>query len=288
MVTKKAAVIGYPVKHSLSPAIHNYWIKKYGIDGEYGLLETKPENLEGTLRGLKAYDYAGCNLTVPHKVEAFKYMDRITDAAKIIGAVNTVKVEDSGSLTGTNTDYIGFKDNITEYLSKHHPEHKMEKAVIIGAGGAARAVVAAVVAMNIKQIVVVNRTRDKAKILKNELSSFSMDGKDYSADIIIGNWKDRNELLENADLLVNTTILGMEGQNPLDIDLDYLPDYALVNDIVYRPLQTELLRKAEVRGNKVLDGLGMLLYQAVGGFELWFGVKPEVTDDLRKLVEGNL
>lgn len=284
---KKVAVIGYPVKHSLSPLIHNYWINKYGIDAEYGYMEVRPENLENTLRNLGINGYSGCNLTVPHKVEAAKIVDKISDVALVIGAVNTIAIHD-GFLYGDNTDAVGFFDNIINYVSENNlkDSFNIDKAVIIGAGGAAKAVAASLAASKTnKEIVIVNRTKSKAQEIREHLAFAVFEGERHNSDIKIAGWDELDNVLEGANLLVNTTILGMVGQETLDINLDKLPKEALVNDIVYKPLETDLLRQAKKRGNKVVDGLGMLLYQAVGGFELWFGIKPEVTKELRQLVE---
>ena len=281
---KKLAVIGYPVKHSLSPLIHNYWIDKYGFDAEYGLLETKPEDLEATLRNLKKNSYVGCNLTVPHKILAMDIVDVITDTAKIIGAVNTISLQDDGTLIGDNTDKYGFLTNLVNHIEEFRIDRPLKKAVVIGAGGAARAIVAALVYFGINEIIIVNRSQEKADIIKNDLSSFIIGSETYSSVITTQNWQTLDESLDRADLLVNTTTLGMEGQPELSINLDKLPKHAIVNDIVYKPLETSLLKKARSKGNYTVDGLGMLLYQAVGGFEQWLGKKPEVTKELRQFI----
>jgi shikimate dehydrogenase len=293
MTLKKVAVIGYPVKHSLSPKLHGYWINQYkeelkakGIEAEYGMLEVAPEDLEKTLLGLKDNGYVGCNLTVPHKEAALKIVKNISSQAKIVGAINTIHIEESGSLFGNNTDVGGFLDNIIDSISNNYRfDFSLGKVVVIGAGGASRAVIAGLATViKAREIVIINRTKERAEKIKSDLENITIDGLSYKSSITIANWEDRNNILEDANLLVNTTSLGMIGKPELDINLDKLPTSALVTDIVYKPLETTLLKNARNRGNKVVDGLGMLLYQAQGGFELWFGIKPEVTEDLRKFI----
>ncbi|MCE3231861.1 MAG: aroE [Rickettsiaceae bacterium] len=279
MVLKKVAVIGYPVKHSLSPKLHGYWLEKYkdelrakGIEGEYGMVEVTPDSLEYFLKNMAKNGYAGCNITVPHKERAFEIIRQIgevSEIAKLIGAVNAVVVQDDGKLFGTNTDAYGYIENIKRNANGF--DFTAGKAVVLGAGGAARAVVAGLIDEKGPQIILLNRTKDKAEKIKVDLGN-----------VIVADWQGRGEILKDTNLLVNTTVLGMTGQPELDINLEKLPTDALVTDIVYKPLETNLLKNARNRGNKVVDGLGMLLYQAQGGFELWFGMKPEVTEDLRK------
>lgn len=287
-MTKRAAVIGYPIKHSLSPVIHNYWLKKYNIDGIYEKIEVKPEELAEFLEKMKVEkDFVGCNVTVPHKEAVYEYLlgEGLEELSVSIGAVNTIFSNPVNQmLEGYNTDAIGFVKNIDDFVVNNNIEVKANKAVVIGAGGAARAVVAGLVLGEYEEIIITNRTLEKAEKIKEEFCEFNLSDFECLSNIKTAPWKDRNDILENANLLVNTTILGMEGQQPLDINLAKLPKEALVNDIVYKPLETELLKQARLRGNKAVDGLGMLLYQAVEGFEMWFGVKPEVTDELRQLV----
>ena len=293
MTTKKAAVIGYPVKHSLSPVLHGYWLKKYNIDGEYGFLEVKPEDLEETLLSLKDKGYVGCNLTIPHKESAFDIAGVLDYKAFAIGAVNTIKVNDSG-LFASNTDAYGFTENIKQSYPVF--DFTGGKAVVLGAGGAARAIIFGLLQENVTEIVVTNRTYSKAEELIEYVKSAAkkkkffdqMVGWENNSILKVASWDERNEILADANLLVNTTSLGMKGQPELDISLEKLPKNALVTDIVYTPLETGLLKKARERGNFVVDGLGMLLYQAVAGFEMWFGIKPEVTDDLREHVLSHI
>ncbi len=264
----KAGVIGFPVEHSLSPRLHNYWLKKYNIAGEYKAYPVKPENLAGFIDDLrKDEDFVGVNLTIPHKETVIPFLDGIDDIAMAIGAVNTIIAKD-GKLHGTNTDVYGFYENIHQHIKGKN------KAVVLGAGGAAKAVIFALEMEKFEEIIITNRTRDRALILAHIYTSGSQ----------VANWENRNKILENVDLLVNTTSLGMTGKEPLEIDLSLLPKTALVTDIVYNPLVTPLLAQAQARGNPTVDGLGMLLHQAVPAFEAWFGVKPEVTQELRQYV----
>lgn len=275
----KAGVIGYPVKHSLSPRIHNYWLKKYNIKGSYDAIEVHPDNLKGFLVSMIKNGFSGVNVTIPHKEKVLEILNNAADPfAKFIGAVNTIIIKDKNFIC-TNTDFIGFSRNVIE----KEPEFDFSegKAVVIGAGGAARAVIFALLSLNVPEIIIVNRTREKSEIIKTKaIKNFQVADK----KILVAEWKNISEILKNASLLVNTTSLGMVGQNKLEIDLSNLPKTALVNDIVYNPLETKLLKTAKLRGNKVVDGLGMLLHQAAPGFEAWFGVRPEIDDNLRKFV----
>jgi shikimate dehydrogenase len=264
---KIAGVFGWPVNHSLSPKLHGYWLKHYGIDGEYTAQAVEPDNLAAALKSLPKKNWRGCNLTLPHKETAVEILDSLDEVAESIGAVNTVVVGADGALRGTNTDAYGFFENIRSSLPK-----QKRKAVVLGAGGAAKAVCYALIQTGFSEIVVANRTQDKSTSLVAQ----------FKGNITVGNWENRSVLLECADLLVNTTSLGMKGKDALDIDLAKLPTSALVTDIVYVPLLTPLLEKAKARGNPIVDGLGMLLHQAVPGFEAWFGVRPEVTGKLRE------
>lgn len=263
---KKAGVIGYPVTHSLSPALHGYWLKHYGIEGSYVPLETPPDQLEHKVRSLIQQGFAGANLTLPHKELILPMLDSIDATAQAIGAVNTLIFRD-GKMHGTNTDAYGFMENISPHLTGKH------KAVVLGAGGAAKAVVFALAEAGFKDIIITNRSVDKAEELANNYQTASA-----------APWEKRGAILEGADLLVNATSLGLAGKAPLDMSLDALPTSALVTDIVYAPLITELLKNAAARANPIVDGLGMLLHQAAPGFEAWFGQKPEVTQALRDAV----
>jgi shikimate dehydrogenase len=265
---KLAGVIGWPVEHSLSPKLHSYWLKHYGIDGEYSAWAAEPKNLAAALKSLPQKNWHGCNLTIPHKEAALALVDSVDDVARAIGAINTIIVKEN-KLHGTNTDAYGFIENIRPHL----PARK-NKAVVLGAGGAARAVCYALIKEGFASVSVINRTHDKSIVLAEQFGNM----------ISAATWENRAALLGDADLLVNTTSLGMKGKEPLDLDLSKLPTSALVTDIVYTPLVTPLLQQAKTRGNRIVDGLGMLLYQAVPGFAAWFGTRPEVTDELREHV----
>jgi shikimate dehydrogenase len=271
-LTKQAAVIGWPINHALSPRIHNYWLKKYGIDGTYISLPVKPEDLEQTLRALPARGFSGINITVPHKEKALDFLDHLEPLARQIGAVNTVLVRTNGSLEGRNTDVYGFTQNLLAAGFKPNDR----PTVVLGAGGAARAAIAGLVDMGMTTIRIVNRTAERAGILAKAFPT---------AKISVHDWKDASAL-KDAALLVNATSLGMQGQPELDLPLDALPRDAWVNDIVYAPLVTSLLKRAAGRGHQTVDGLGMLLHQARPAFAAFFGVEPDVTDDLRRHVLG--
>lgn len=260
--------MGWPVAHSRSPRLHGYWLKQYGIDGSYVHLPVAPEDLPAALAKLGGEGFAGVNLTVPHKEAALSLVDEVSEEAARIGAINTVFVRNS-RLTGTNTDAYGFITALRSAVPDSDPARA--PAVVIGAGGAARAVCHALAAAGCPEIRLVNRTRDRAEAL----------AKNIGAPVTVEAWENRNQAIENTGILVNTTTMGMTGQPPLDLDLARLPAAAVVNDIVYTPLETPLLAQARTRGHRVVDGLGMLLYQAQAGFEGWFGVKPAVTPELR-------
>jgi len=267
-----AGVMGWPVAHSLSPRLHGYWLRHYGIDGAYVPLPVRPERLGSALRALPDLGFAGCNLTVPHKEAALAALDEVAEDARRIGAVNTILVRADGSLYGWNTDIEGFAQSLIAALPEWSIAGKY--AVVLGAGGAARAVVAAVQNLGAEEVVILNRTRERAEALATDLGEA----------IRPLSWERRSEALSQAALLINTTTLGMLGKPPLSIDLAPLPTDAVVADIVYAPLETPLLAEARRRGHRVVDGLGMLLYQAVPGFEAWFGRRPEVTPALRDFV----
>jgi shikimate dehydrogenase len=265
----KAGVMGWPVAHSRSPRLHGYWLARYGIDGSYQALAVSPDALAGELAGLAGRGFAGVNLTLPHKQAALGLMTSLSPAAKAIGAVNTVVVAAGGALAGDNSDGFGFLENLRHgapgWSATAGP------AVVLGAGGAARAICHALAGAGAPELRLVNRTLERAEALAADLGG----------PLAAVPWAERSRALDGAALLVNTTTLGMVGQPALDIDLGPLPAGALVNDIVYAPLETRLLAAAAARGNPVVDGLGMLLHQARPGFEAWFGVAPEVTPELR-------
>ncbi len=274
--TLLAGVIGWPVAHSLSPRLHGFWLARYGIDGAYLPLAVRPDDIEDALRALPKLGFRGANVTVPHKPAAFAAMDRLSPTAARLGAVNTVVVDADGTLSGDNTDGFGF----TENLLAGAPDLKIQGAVttVFGAGGAARAVVAALVDAGAAEVRLVNRTRARAEALAHDLGG----------PVEPLPWDHTRTALEGTALVVNTTSLGMAGATPFDLDLQALPASATVTDIVYNPLETPLLAAARARGNRIVDGLGMLLHQARPGFEAWFGVAPEVTAELRDHVVAGL
>jgi shikimate dehydrogenase len=271
-----SGIMGWPVSHSLSPRLHGFWLDYYGIDGAYIPLAVQPENLEQALRALPALGFAGVNLTVPHKEAALEFVDFHDDVAARIGAINTVVVRPDGSLEGSNTDGCGFLQSVHEVVPQWRAGDG--PVALIGAGGAARAVCAALQNAGAPEIRIVNRTAERAERLAG----------DFGAPLIAVPWAERTEALDGASLLVNATILGMRGQPALDLDLGPLPHSAVVADIVYVPLITSLLRNAEARNNRIVDGLGMLLHQARPGFAAWFGREPEITPDLRAHVLDRL
>lgn len=268
--------MGWPVGHSLSPKVHGFWLKQYGIAGEYVRIAVEPEEFPEKLKKLQTNGFAGVNVTVPHKEAALANVDEVHPLAQRIGAVNTVVVREDGILYGFNTDGFGFLENLKAGYEKFDPS--AGPAVVLGAGGAARAVVVALLDAGAPEVRLLNRTRERAEQLAEELTGIG------TGIIKVGNWGARSCHLSDAALLTNTTTLGMQGQRALELDLDQLPTTALVNDIVYAPLETDLLARARVRGNPVVDGLGMLLHQARPGFEAWFGKMPEVTEELRQHV----
>jgi len=268
--------MGWPVDHSLSPKVHGFWLREYGIEGEYIRIPVAPEDFPAKLRALQVDGFAGCNVTVPHKEAALAGVDEVDPQALRIGAVNTIKVREDGSLYGFNTDGFGFLENLSQGCAGF--DARRGPAVVLGAGGAARAVVVSMLDAGAPEVRLINRTRERAEHLALELKNLGL------KNITVGDWDERDNLLSEAALLVNTTTLGMQGQRPLDLNLDALPLDALVNDIVYVPLDTDLLRRAKARGNSAVDGLGMLLHQARPGFEAWFGRLPDVSEALRSSV----
>ena len=271
---RAACVIGYPAKHSRSPRLHGYWIATYGLDAAYRAEEISPEDVEAFISDLAGHGYVGANVTMPHKDVAFA-LSEPDERARAVGAANTLWLDD-GKLRSTNTDVEGF----TNALDAAAPgwDARTKRAVVLGAGGAGRAVVYGLVERGIPEIRVVNRTIEKAAVLR---ASF---GETVHADA----WDDMPAALGGANLLVNATALGMHGQAELDVDIAPLADGAVVSDIVYVPLKTPLLAAAEARGFATSNGLDMLLHQAVRGFELWFGVRPEVTREQYDLLAADI
>lgn len=274
----KAFVVGQPIRHSRSPLIHGHWLKEHGIDGRYERIEVSPEAFPAFLQSLAAQGYAGGNVTIPHKEAAFACVARRTARAERLKAVNTVWVE-NGILWGDNTDVTGFIAHLDQTLGEGW-EKDVTTAFVIGAGGAARAVVAGLQDRGIA-IKVANRTLTKAQDLARDLNR---DG--HALEAIP--WEKRNEVVRSSGLIVNTTSLGMAGQPALDLDLSGAAATAIVCDIVYVPLETPLLAAAAARGLRTVDGLGMLLHQAVPGFARWFGITPRVTPTLRAVIVADL
>jgi shikimate dehydrogenase len=273
---KRACVIGWPVEHSRSPVIHRYWLKLYGLEGAYEKEAVEPAEFAGFLRTLGDREYVGANVTLPLKEAALALAESADQAAEAIGAANTLWLDEAGTLHASNTDAYGFMT----HLMKEAPDwNKGERSVVVlGAGGAARAILYALVEGGASKILLVNRTADRARAL----------AKSFGARVVAVPWEDRNKALRGCGLLVNATSLGMAGKPPLDIDLAALPGDAIVADIVYSPLETPLLAAARAKGNPTVDGLGMLLHQAVPGFARWFGIRPEVTPELRAHVAASL
>lgn len=273
---KKAGVFGWPVAHSLSPALHTWWLDHYGIEGSYDLLPVKPEDLEAAIRSLRAKGFVGANVTVPYKDAAAKLMDQLGPVAAKLGAVNLIIVDEDGTLKGRNTDGYGFIENLK--ATALSLVLKNAKTVVLGAGGTTKAVANALLDEG-AQVTLANRTKEKARAIA-----------ELHGGINVVPWAERNRATEGAQLLVNTTTLGMKGQPALEIDLSSLAPGAAVADCVYAPLETELLKVAKAGGFTPVDGLGMLIHQARPAFKAWFGVDPEVTpalrDHLLKVREG--
>lgn len=275
MSTRRACVVGHPVAHSRSPVIHRYWLQEHQIDGDYAREDVPPEKIEGFFRNFAQSGYAGANVTVPYKEIAFRALARAEPVAAMLKVANTLWLE-NGQLAGTNTDVYGFLAHLDATLPDWNIQ--AEQSVVLGAGGAARAVVYALLERGVSRVVVVNRTAARAEAIAGE----------FGKRVTPASFVDLPAWLQDADLLVNTTTLGMNGQPQLEIDLSPMNATAAVYDIVYVPLDTPLLAAARARGLRTVDGLGMLLHQAVPGFERWFGVRPEVTPALRAAVIADL
>ena len=270
---RAACLIGWPAAHSRSPLIHHYWLRTLGIEGGYNIEAIPPEGFAEFVMHLRTHGFVGANVTIPHKERALA-LSAPDARARAVGAANTLWYED-GELRSTNTDVEGFINNLDASAPGWD---KADDALVLGAGGSARAVVFGLVERGIKRVHLVNRTMERACALAGQ----------FGASVLPATWETIDELLPRAGLLVNTTSLGMHGQPALEIDAGLLPQNAVVADLVYVPLQTPLLAEARARGLRTADGLGMLLHQAVRGFELWFGQRPTVTPELRALVEADL
>jgi shikimate dehydrogenase len=268
-----ACLIGWPAAHSRSPLIHHYWLRRLGIEGGYNIEAVPPEGFAEFVQYLSGHGFVGANVTIPHKERALALT--VPDArARAVGAANTLWYE-GGDLRSTNTDIEGFINNLDASAKGWD---NIDDALVLGAGGSSRAVVYGLIERGIKCVHLANRTMERARALADQ----------FGPAVHSVEWEKIGEMLPRAGLLVNTTSLGMHGQPALDVDVSLLPSHAIVADLVYVPLETELLKAARARGLKTADGLGMLLHQAVRGFELWFGQRPEVTSELRKLVEADL
>lgn len=269
-----AGIIGMPVAHSRSPVIHNYWLKAHGIRGSYVPLAVKPERLEDALAGLVALGFRGCNVTMPHKLTAMQKLGRVNETARRIGAVNTIVVEEDGTLSGFNNDGNGFVQSLRDARADWRAD--AGPILLLGAGGAARAVVVALLENGAREIRIANRTPEKAQALAS----------DFGAAVSTVAWEDRGAALGDVALLVNCTDRGMVGKAPLEIDLSRLKPETLTADLIYTPLETAFLAEARARGCTTVNGLGLLLNQARIAFKAWFGVMPDVTPELIKAIEA--
>ncbi|MCT2539619.1 shikimate dehydrogenase [Sedimentimonas flavescens] len=267
-----AGVIGSPIAHSRSPALHGYWLKHYGIKGHYIPMDVARDDLETVLRTLPKAGFVGCNVTIPHKEAALALADVVSDRAALIGAANTLIFRPDGKIHADNTDGYGFIANLRDGAPGWQPN--AGPAAVIGAGGAARAIVASLLEVGCPEVRIANRTRARAENLRTE----------FGARVVVYDWVQAGNMLEGAATVVNTSSLGMDGKAEFRVPLDALSPSAVVTDIVYTPLRTHLLQEAEAMGCATVDGLGMLLHQAVPGFERWFGQRPEVTQELRDAV----
>jgi shikimate dehydrogenase len=271
-----AGVMGHPVMHSRSPLMHGYWFEQQGIKGAYLPLDIAPNNLKAALRALPVLGFQGCNLTIPHKQAALKIVDVCDDVARKIGAISCVVVQSDGTLFGTNNDWLGFLGNLNQEFP--HWQKEINSAVVIGAGGGARAICYALIQAGIGAITVVNRTEKTAQKL----------AKDLGHPITVQNWDHRHAILALADLVVNTTNQGMVGQPALDLKISHLNPNAIVADIIYTPLLSPLLVAAAQRGNRTINGLGMLLHQGIPAWEKWFGRSPTVDETLVSVMKKDL
>lgn len=269
-----AGVIGWPVAHSLSPRLHGHWLQRYGLKGYYIPVPVQPEDLAEVLHSLPKMGFVGANVTIPYKEAVLALADVVTDRAALIGAANTLIFHQDGRIHADNTDGYGFITNLRQNAPRWIPD--LGPAAVIGAGGAARAVVASLLEAGIQELRITNRTRVRADQIKAE----------FGARIVVYDWAQAGNMVEGATTVVNTTSLGMAGKQPLRIPLDALSPDALVTDLVYTPLDTPFLQEARARGCHTVDGLGMLLHQGAPGFERWFGTRPKVDQATRQAVLG--
>ena len=271
-----AGVMGWPVMHSRSPLMHNYWFEQHNLPGTYVPLAVEPEGLAAALRALAPLGYAGCNLTIPHKQEAMSIVDEVDDVAKAIGAISCVVVRGDGSLYGTNNDWHGFIGS----LKQEQPGWRADQGpvTVIGGGGASRAICYGLLQEGVKELRLINRTQARAEEI----------AKDFGGPITVSPWEARHEALDGVAMAVNTTSQGMLGKPPLDLSLELLPQSALAADIIYIPLETPFLAAARERSNRTFNGIGMLLHQGRPAWKMWFGVEPIVTLELRKRMEHSI
>ena len=267
-----AGVVGSPIAHSKSPRVHGHWLDRYGIKGYYIPIDVTPDDFDSVLRTLPKAGFVGLNVTLPFKEVALKSADVVSDRAALIGAANTLSFRPDGKIYADNTDGFGFIENLKQGAPDWKPD--AGPAAVVGAGGAARAVIAALLDSGVPNILLSNRTKTRAEALREE----------FGTKIEVIDWVKAGNMLEGALTVVNTTSLGMQGAEPMRIPLDGLGKEAVVNDLVYVPLETPLLSYARQLGCRTVDGLGMLLHQAVPGFERWFGKRPEVDEDLRAAI----
>lgn len=267
-----AGVIGHPIAHSKSPQLHGHWLRKNSINGHYIPMDVAPEDLERVIKMLPTLGFVGVNVTIPHKEAVLALADLRTDRAELIGAANTLIFRKDGKIHADNTDGYGFMQNLLQSAPKWNP--RAGPALVLGAGGAARAVLASLLDAGVPEIILTNRTRERAEKLQ----------KDFGEKITVVDWVQAGNAMEGVNAVINTTSLGMVGKPEMRVPLDALAPGMLVSDLVYTPLQTKLLRAATEAGATAVDGLGMLLHQAAPGFERWFKMKPEVDDELRAVV----
>lgn len=267
-----AGVLGHPIAHSRSPALHGFWLERHGIKGHYIPIDVAPVDLEETLRILPRLGFVGLNVTIPHKEAVLKLADVVTDRAALIGAANTIIYRKDGRIHADNTDGAGFIANLRQNAQNWQPDSG--PAAVFGAGGAARAVVASLIEIGVPEIRIANRTRPRAEALRS----------DFGPRVQVVDWVQAANMLEGAATVINTTSLGMTGKQDFRVPMDALSRGAVVNDLVYTPLKTQFLIEAEARGAVIVDGLGMLLHQAAPGFERWFGQRPEVDEETRRAV----
>ena len=278
----KIGILGYPIKHSLSPKIHNYWLKEMGINGKYNAIETPINNLKKTIKNLNKKGYIGLNLTIPLKEEALKYINKKNKTVDIIGAANVLIFSKKGYIEGKNTDVYGFKKSILDLVKNK----KKETAAVIGSGGAARAIVYVLIKMNFKKIILFNRTKKNAEIIKNDFQKKF--AKKIKTKINCEDLKKMKNIIEQLNLLINTTPMGMKNFPNLNIDIKKLKKDAAVFDLIYNPLETKLIKESKKRGIKNRNGLDMLIYQAQKSFYYWLNKTPKITNELKKILEREI